>query len=85
MGPSPGRRRTERRGAVASVGLRSGLDGDLDGLALGDDVEDRHHVVERDVRVIRSFTGTWPVEMYSSARLLWSGDEPLAPWTCSWR
>lgn len=36
-------------------------------------------------RVIRSFTGTWPVEMYSSARLLCSGAEPSAPWMCSWR
>ena len=36
-------------------------------------------------RVMRSLTGTWPVEMYSSARLLWSGEEPLAPWMCSWR
>ena len=35
--------------------------------------------------VIRSLTGTWPVEMYSSARLLCSGAEPLAPWMCSWR
>ena len=36
-------------------------------------------------RVMRSLTGTWPVAMYSSARLLWSGEEPFAPWTCSWR
>ena len=36
-------------------------------------------------RVIRSLTGTCPVEMYSSARLLCSGAEPLAPWMCSWR
>ena len=35
--------------------------------------------------VIRSFTGTWPVEMYCRARLLCSGAEPLAPWMCSWR
>ena len=35
--------------------------------------------------VIRSLTGTWPVEMYSSARLLCSGAEPLAPWMCSCR
>ena len=36
-------------------------------------------------RVIRSFTGTWPVEMYSRARLLWAGDEPFAPWMCNCR
>ena len=35
--------------------------------------------------VIRSLTGTCPVEMYSRARLLWSGDEPFAPCRCSWR
>lgn len=35
--------------------------------------------------VMRSFTGTCPEEMYSSARLLCSGADPLAPWMCSWR
>ncbi len=36
-------------------------------------------------RVIRSFTGIAPVEMYSKAALWWAGADPLAPWMCNWR